>query len=309
MRDEGDRLLEAIEEAIAIAKNSGAQLQVSHLKAQNKRNWDKQGKALAMLQTARDSGIETHVDRYPYLAFSTGLTSLFPLWCRDGGTEKFLDRLRDTSQLNRIREDVERKVEGLSSWEAVMITSVALEDDRPYQGKTIQQIAGAERVDPFEFTLHLMLKEEGRVGMVGFGMDEAGTEKVFSWPYTMIASDAGAYSPARSTSRPHPRAYGTFPRAIAHYQRERKLMSLPEMIRRMTSLPAVKLGLSDRGVIAVGKGADVVLFDYAKIQDCATYVDPHQFPIGIPWVLVNGVPVVALDRQTEALPGRVLRSV
>jgi N-acyl-D-amino-acid deacylase len=189
-----------------------------------------------------------------------------------------------------------------------MITSVALEEDRRYQGKTILQISEMEGVDPFEFTFRLLLKEETRVEMVGFGMDESGTEEVFSWPYTMIASDAGAYSPGRSTSRPHPRAYGTFPRAIAHYQRERKLMSLEEMVRRITSLPAAKLGLSDRGVLGYRKAADIVLFDYARIKDRATYVEPHQFPVGIPWVLVNGVPVVESDLQTEALPGRVLRS-
>lgn len=309
MRDEGDRLLEAIEEAITIARNSGARLQISHLKAQNKRNWRKSAKALAMLQSARDAGMDVHADRYPYLAFSTGLSSLFPLWCRDGGTEKFLDRLRDASQLGRIREEVERKVEGLSSWDAVMITSVALEEDRPYQGKTILQIAGSERIDPFEFTLRLMLKEEARVEMVGFGMDEEGTEAIYRWPYTMVASDAGAYSPDRSASRPHPRAYGTFPRAIAHYQRERNLMTLPEMIRRMTSLPASKLGLADRGVLEAGKAADIVLFDYGKIEDRATYFEPHRFPAGIPWVLVNGVVVVENDRQTDSLPGTVLRSV
>ncbi len=309
MRDEGDRLLEAIEEAITIAGNSGARLQISHLKAQNKRNWGKSAKALEMLQSARDKGMDVHADRYPYLAFSTGLSSLFPLWCRDGGTEKFLGRLRDASQRERIREEVERKVEGLSSWDAVMITSVALEEDRPYQGKTILRIAEAERADPFEFTLQFMLKEEARVEMVGFGMDEAGTEAIYRWPYTMVASDAGEYSPDRSVSRPHPRAYGTFPRAIAHYQRARNLMSLPEMIRRMTSLPAAKLGLSDRGVLETGKAADIVLFDYEKVEDRATYLEPHRFPVGIPWVLVNGVVVVESDRQTDAVPGAVLRSV
>ncbi len=309
MRNEADQLIEAIEEAIAVARNSGARLQVSHLKAQNQRNWGKQNKVLEMLQGARDKGIDVHADRYPYLAFSTGLSSLFPLWCREGGNGKFLGRLQDRSLLGRIREDVERKVEGLSSWGAVLITSVALEEDRAYQGKTIEQIARSQEVDPFEFTTQLMLKEEARVGMVGFGMDEAGTEDVFRWPHTMIASDAGAYSPSRSKGMPHPRAYGTFPRAIAHYQRERKLMSLNEMVRRMTSLPASKLGLTDRGVIAAGTWADIVLFDYAAIQDRATYVAPHQFPAGIPYVLVNGVPVVEKDRQTEALPGHVLRSV
>ncbi len=309
MRDEGDRLLEAIEESVTIARNSGARLQISHLKAQNKRNWGKSEKALAMLQAARDSGMDVHADRYPYLAFSTGLSSLFPIWCRDGGTEKFLGRLRDSSQTARIREGVEEKVNGLGSWDAVMITRVALEEDRWCQGKTVRQIAETEKADPFEFTLQLLVKEEARVEMVGFGMDEAGTEAVYRWPYTMVASDAGAYSPERSTSRPHPRAYGTFPRAIAYYQRERALMSLPEMIRRMTSLPAAKLGLAERGVLRVGNAADIVLFDYDRIQDRATYLEPHQFPVGIPWVLVNGVPVVEQDRQTDSLPGMVLRSV
>ena len=157
------------------------------------------------------------------------------------------------------------------------------------------------------FDVELLLSEEANVGMVGFGMDEAGTEMVLKWRNTMVSSDAGAYAPD-SPSRPHPRAYGTFPRAIAYYQRERKLMTLPEMIRKMTSLPAQKLGLHDRGTLKVGAWADIVVFDYQNIRDRATFVDPHQFPDGIPYVLVNGVPVVDGNIQTSALPGMVIRS-
>jgi N-acyl-D-amino-acid deacylase len=307
LRNEADSGLEALAEAIAIARNSGARLQVSHLKAQNKRNWAKQARALEMLEEAIASGIEVHADRYPYIAFSTGLSSLFPLWCREGGVERFLARLRDPSQLPRIKEDVQSKVDGLSSWDAVMITAVYSEEHRRYQGKTVQKIAAEEHVDSFEFTVDLLVKESGRCEMVGFGMDEAGTEMVLAWRNTMVCSDAGAYSP-RSNSRPHPRAYGSFPRAIALYQRQRKIVSLPEMVRKMTSLPAQKLGLADRGVIEEGKSADLVLFDYEKIEDRATYLEPHQFPTGIPYVFVNGIAVVDRGTQTTALPGAVLKS-
>jgi N-acyl-D-amino-acid deacylase len=309
MRNEGDTVLEAVDEAIRIARDSGARLQVSHLKAQNPRNWNKQGEALKRLDDAIAAGIDVHADRYPYVAFATDLTSLFPLWSRDGGTEKFLARLSDRDSLARMRKDVERKVEGLGSWETVLISSVNGEDNKRFQGKTVARIALEEQVDPFTATVRLLVQEQARVGMVGFGMDEAGTEMVLAWKNTMVASDGGAYSPSRPSTQPHPRCYGTFPRAIGHYQRQRKITSLPEMIRKMTSMPAHKLGLADRGVISAGKAADIVLFDYATINDRATFVEPHQFPEGIPFVIVNGIPVVDGGRQSDALPGKVLRSV
>jgi N-acyl-D-amino-acid deacylase len=308
MRNEADQLLEAMQEAITIARDAGARLQVSHLKAQNKRNWSKGERALRLLDEALASGLDVHADRYPYIAFSTGLSALFPLWVREGGTERFLGRLREPNTRARAREDVEKKVGGLGSWDSVLISSVDQENHKKYQGKTAAQIATEEGTDPFDVVTDLILTENARPGMVGFGMDEPGTELILSWKNTMVASDGAAYSPSRPTSQPHPRSYGTFPRAIAHYQRERKILSLPEMIRRMTSLPASKLGLKDRGVLAVGKAADIVVFDYANVQDRATYIAPHAFPAGIPYVLVNGVPVVDNNVQTEALPGRVLRS-
>ncbi len=307
MRNEDNRVLEAIKEAIDIARASGARLQISHLKAQNKANWPKQEMALRMLDEALAEGLDVHVDRYPYIAFNTGLTNLFPLWARDGGTEKFLERLKDPSLVARLRADVQRKVDGLGSWDSVLLSSVKVEGDKKYQGKTIEQIIHEESVDPYEFVVALQLRGKADVGMVGFGMDEAGTEMVLAWKNAMVASDAGPHFPGDG-SWPHPRSYGTFPRAIAHYQRERKITTLPDMIRKMTSLPAEKLGLKTRGTIALHMAADLVLFDYATINDRSVFTDPHQFPEGIPFVIVNGVVVVDNGTATTAKPGVVMRA-
>ncbi|MBI2429099.1 MAG: D-aminoacylase [Ignavibacteriales bacterium] len=307
MRNEDNTLLEAIDEAIRICRHSGARLQVSHLKASYKVNWYKQEIALKMLDDAIAEGIEVHADRYPYIAYQTGLANLFPLWSRDGGTEQFMNRLKDRTIVEKIKPDTLRKINGLGSWDSVMITSTKLEEHKDYIGKTIQQITTALTVDPFEFSVDLMIKENGSVGMVGFGMDEAGTEMCLRWKNTIVASDGGAYSPA-SKSNPHPRTYGTFPRAIAYYQKERNVCSLPEMIRKMTSMPAEKIGLRDRGTLEVGKAADVVIFDYNTIKDAATFLNPHQFTIGMPYVIVNGVLAVDANAITGKLPGKVLRS-
>ena len=307
MRNEDNRVLEAIQEAIAIARTSRSHLQVSHLKAQNKSNWPKQEVALRMLDDALASGLKVHTDRYPYVAFNTGLTNLFPLWARDGGTEKFLDRLKDPALAERLRTEVQRKVDGLGSWDSVLISSVRNDENKKFQGKTIQTISVEETVDPYEFTVALQLRENANVGMVGFGMDEAGTEMVLAWKNAMVASDAGPRSPDDG-SWPHPRAYGTFPRAIAHYQRERKVTSLPDMIRKMTALPAEVLGLNDRGALIKGKAADIVLFDYARIADKSLFTDPHHFPDGIPYVIINGTVVVDNGAQNTEKPGKVLRS-
>jgi N-acyl-D-amino-acid deacylase len=310
MRNEDDTLLEAIDEAITICRNANASLQISHLKASHKINWGKQGRAIEMMEKAIADGMNVHADRYPYIAYNTGMSNFFPLWSRDGGTEKFMLRLRDKSLTGKIRKEVLERIDGLGSWDSVLISWTKSTANKIYQGKTVQQIATEKNVDPFEFVVELLLQENEQVGIVGFGMDEAGTEMVLAWRNTIVASDAGSSAPwgPGSRSRPHPRAYGTFPRAIAHYQRERKITTLPDMIRKMTSLPAWKLGLGDRGIIAEGKAADIVIFDYEKIQDRATFLDPHQFPIGIPYVVINGVPVIDNGVQTGALPGKVLRS-
>ncbi|MEE9288780.1 MAG: D-aminoacylase [Bacteroidota bacterium] len=311
MRDEGDRLLEAIDEAIDVARRAKARLQISHLKAQGKSNWDKVDEALNRLDDAAGEGLDIHADRYPYVAYNTGLSSLFPIWCREGGRERFFGRLRDSTLRRKIRSEVEAKVQSLAGgWDGVLISFVLSDSNKVYQGKTVKQISEESDVDAFEFCRQILIAEDGRVNMVGFGMDEEGTEKVLAHPRVMVSSDAGSSATygKLSQSRPHPRSYGTFPRAIARFVREKKLVTLPEMIRKMTLMPAEKIGLKDRGKIEVGRVADIVIFDYNAIEDRATFLDPHQYAVGIPHVMVNGVHVMKDGQHTGALPGRVLRS-
>jgi N-acyl-D-amino-acid deacylase len=310
MRNEDDKVLEAVDEAIYIARKSAASLQLAHLKASGKRNWTKVDAILEKVDSAASDGIDIHADRYPYIAYFTGLSALFPLWSRDGGTKKFLERLQEDKVLPQIRQGVEEKISRLGSWDAVMISYTHSDPNKVYQGKTLKQISEEESVDPFAFCCKLLIAEENRVLMVGFGMDEEGTERIIAHRLTMISSDAGSEAPYGKSAqgRPHPRAYGTFPRAIAMYVRERKIVTLPTMIKKMTSMPALKLGLRDRGILAPNNWADIVVFDFEKIQDKATFVDPHQYPIGIPYVLVNGIPVIMKGEHTGALAGRILRS-
>ncbi|MBM4176528.1 MAG: D-aminoacylase [Ignavibacteria bacterium] len=309
IRNEDNTVLEAIDEAIEIAKKSNSRLLISHLKVSGKSNWYKADAALEKIDKAIEEGLEVHADRYTYVAYHTNLSSLFPLWSRDGGTEKFLERLKDSSITNKIKEYVEKKVDNLDGdWNGVLISSVGKEEFKPYQGKTIKQISEDFGVDYFDGAVKVLLDAENQVMMMGFGMEEKSTEKILAHPRVMISSDAGSHAPypPMNKSIAHPRAYGTFPRAIAKYVRERKICSLEEMIKKMTSMPADKLRFKDRGRLEVGKIADVVIFDYEKIQDKATFTEPHQYPDGIPYVIVNGEIVINNGEHTGAMPGQVI---
>jgi N-acyl-D-amino-acid deacylase len=310
IRNEDMKLLEAIDEAIDIARRSGARLQISHLKASGKRNWWKLDRALEKIEKAVSEGVEIHCDRYPYTAYNTRLASLFPIWSREGGNLKFIKRLKDKKLLGKIRDEVEKKINMLGSWDAVMISFTSSEKNKKYQGMTIKQIAEELNMEPFDVCRKLIIEENNDVNMVGFGMSDENTDKVISYPRTIISSDGGSFAPygILSRSNPHPRTYGTFPRAIARYVRERKLVPLPEMIKKMTLMPAEKLGLKDRGKIAKGMFADIVIFDFDKIEDRATYTEPHRYPVGINYVIVNGVIVIENGRHTGAFPGMILRS-
>ncbi len=311
IRNEDNYVLEAIDEAIEIARKSNSRLQISHLKVSGKSNWDKVNQVIEKIDKAFNDGLEIHADRYTYVAYHTNLSSLFPLWIRDGGTEKFLQRLKDTSLQNQIREFVEKKVLNLDgNWNGVLISSIGKDEYKHYQGKTIQQLSEEFGMDGYETSVKVLLDAENQVMMMGFGMEEKSTEKILAHPLVMISSDAGSHAPYPPMNREiaHPRAYGTFPRAIAKYVRERKICSLEEMIKKMTSMPADKLGLNERGRIAENKIADVVIFDFNKIQDKATFTEPHQYPDGIPYVIVNGQLVISNYDHTGAMPGKVLRS-
>ena len=310
IRNEDNTVLEAIDEAIRIAKESSSRLLISHLKVSGKSNWHKAEAVLEKIDNAIKDGLEVHADRYTYVAYHTELSALFPLWARDGGTEKFIERLNDRELLKKMREHSEKKVSNLDGeWNGVLISSVGNQDFKDYQGQTIKRIADESGQDYFDTAVKIILDSKNRVMMVGFGMEESSTEKILAHPRVMISSDAGSHAPypPMNKSIAHPRAYGTFPRAIAKYVQERKICSLEEMIKKMTSMPADKLGYGERGRLAVGKAADVVVFNYDAIQDKATFTAPHQYPEGIPYVIVNGELVINNDKHTGAMPGKVLR--
>ncbi len=311
MRNEDNYVLEAIEEAIRIAKESGSRLQISHLKVQGKTNWDKADEALALIDKAINDGLEVHADRYTYVAYNTGLANFFPLWSRDGGTEKFLERLKDKSLKDSLKNYAEKKVSNLDGdFNGILISGIGKDEYKFYQGKTIKQIGDENGMDYFDTMVKVLLDADNRVSIVGFGMEEKSTEKILAHPRVMIASDAGSHAPypPMNRSNAHPRAYGTFPRAIAKYVRERKICSLEEMIKKMTSMPADKLQFNSKGRLQEGKDADLVLFDYNKIQDKATFMNSAQYPQGIPFVLVNGQVVISEGEHTGAMPGKIIKS-
>lgn len=311
IRNEDNFVIEAIDEAIEIALKSNSRLQISHLKVSGKSNWNKVEQVIEKIDKAINSGLDLHADRYTYVAYHTNLSSLFPLWARDGGTEKFLERLKDKNLEKKIREYVELKVSNLDGdWNGVLISSVGKDEFKHYQGKTIQQLSNDFGMDGYDTSVKVILDNENQVMMMGFGMEEKSTEKILAHPNVMISSDAGSHAPYPPMNREiaHPRAYGTFPRAIAKYVRERKICSLEEMIKKMTSMPADKLGIKFRGKIKKGYFADIVIFDFDKIQDKATFTEPHQYPDGIPYVIVNGEMVIANSAHTGAMPGKVIRS-
>jgi N-acyl-D-amino-acid deacylase len=311
MRNEDDRVLEAVEESIAIAERAGVGLHISHLKCQGKRNWGKLDAIFAAIEAAEVRGITVTLDRYPYIAYSTTLANLMPLWSREGGTEAFLKRLQSEDDWPRIRAAMEEKVALLGSWDAVMVSSVALEKNRPLQGRTIEQIVKERGEDPFLFTRALLIEESNRVGMVGFGMDEETTARVLAHPKCMPASDGSALATEGelSAGSPHPRSYGTFARILGEYVREDRVMPLEEAIRKMTSLPAERFGLGQRGRLAEGFFADIAVFDASRVRDRATFGEPHQYAEGFEAVLVNGAVVLEGGKRTDALPGKVIRRV
>ncbi len=309
MRNEDDRVLEAVEEAIAIAERAGVGLHISHLKCQGQRNWGKLDAIFDVIEKAEERGVRITLDRYPYIAYSTTLANLMPLWSREGGTEAFLKRLRNEDDWPRIRAAMEEKVALLGSWDSVMISSVALEKNKPLQGKTVSEIVKERGEDPFLYTRALLIEENNQVGMVGFGMEEKTTARVLAHPKCMPASDGSALATEGelSSGSPHPRSYGTFARILGKYVREDRVMPLEEAVRKMTSLPAERFSLARRGRLAEGFFADIAVFDAGKVRDRATFAEPHQYAEGFDFVLVNGSVVLEDGKRTDALPGKGIR--
>ncbi len=309
MRNEDDRLIEAVEEAIHIARKAEIPLEISHFKASGKRNWDKTSQALAIIEKANAEGMDITLDRYPYIAYQTTLRNLFPTRFRDGGTDAFVKRLQTPALLTRLKRAALAKIDMLGDWSAVMITRVSKEEHQVHIGKRVSEIVAESKEDPFEFVRQLLINENGSVGMVGFGMSEEEIKSVLTHPLVMIASDGGAaatYGPL-SEITPHPRYYGTFPRVLGKYCRDNHFFDLPTAVHKMTGMPAQRLGLKDRGKVDVGLAADLVVFNPDTVNDRADFMNPHQYAQGIDYVLVNGAVVIDQGEHMGVLAGRVLQ--
>ena len=309
MRNEDDRLLEAIDEAIAVARGARCPLQISHLKTQGPRNWGKLDTVFARIGAARKAGLDVAFDRYPYVAYQTGLTNLFPVWSRDGGIDGFLARLDDSATAGRVRAETLAKIELLGGWDNVMVTSVRDSTDKPAEGQRLGHYAASVGSDPYQLAGALLRRSHGNVGMVGFAMSEENLDRILAHPLGMVCSDGGSFAVDGPTHHgsPHPRGLGTFPRVLGRYVRERKALTLPQAIHKMSGYPAQRVRLADRGRLEPRFAADVVVFDPATVADRATFEQPFQYPVGISAVIVNGAIALQQGERRGSGQGKALR--
>jgi len=307
IRGEADTLLTAIAEAIQIGRESGAAVQISHFKVAGRKNWGMLDRALALIDEARAEGLDVTADLYPYLAGSTALSAVLPQWAHEGGKEAVAKRLADPG----FREEmtVSMQSEGFAKdmeWDKVLISLAPGKAE--YQGRYVAELAWEQGKSPHEWIFDALLETGLRAAMVTFMMSEENRLRELRHPAMMIGTDGMGYALTGSMSKglPHPRNYGTFPRILGHYVREEKVLSIEEAVWKMTGFPAQKLGLRDQGLVNKGLWADLTLFDPKRVADKATYVSPHQYPEGIPHVLVRGVFVVRDGVHTGARPTGVL---
>ncbi|MBI5301427.1 MAG: D-aminoacylase [Chloroflexi bacterium] len=313
IRNEGDRLLEAVDEALTIGERAGIPVQLSHHKAAGKRNWGKVNESLARIAHARERGVVACADQYPYIASSTGLSTVIPDWAHEGGAEKMVVRLREATTRARIADEVRVARPGWenpavdSGWHNIII--VGARSDRALQGKSVWQIAEMWSKDPVETACDLLIANQGTVQVVIFSMNEDDVRTVMKTPWVFIGSDSTARAPQGPLSEVqcHPRTYGTFPRVLAQYVRQAKVLTWEQAIAKMTNAPAQMLGLDRRGQLCEGFFADVVVFDPATIVDTASFTEPHQFPLGMDYVFVNGTLTIDHGTHTDARAGQVLR--
>jgi N-acyl-D-amino-acid deacylase len=313
IRGESSMLLDSIAEAVRIGAEAGVGVQVSHVKASGRENWPKIDAALRMIEDARGGGVDVLGDVYPYNAGSTKLDNLMPAWAHDGGLAKLLERLADRVTRRRIAEEC--LIDG-ERWRTVSQGGIGFDQifiascrRRELEGLSLAQLARQSGLVPADALMNLLLEQKCTVGMVSFSQSLENVAKVLAHPNLMIGSDSIPLFAGEGDKpgKPHPRTYGTFPRVLGEYGRERKLVSLETAVHKMTGMPAARLRLKDRGVLREGFAADVTVFDPATVRDESTYADPHRYPTGIPYVIVNGTVVVDDGRFTAAGTGRILR--
>lgn len=317
IRGEGKDLIEAIDEAIAVGEKGGLPVEIYHLKAAYQPGWGTlMKKAGERIDAARARGVDVAADMYLYTAGGTGLSAVVPAWASEGGNEKLMERLRDPATRTRLKSEIKTGspgwwniVEAAGGWENVVLVFVGNKDNERFLNKSVAQIAKEWNKDPADAAFDLLLQGTGRVSALYYMMSEADIETAIKYPWISFGSDAAASATLvdpNTAGLGHPRGYGNFPRVIAKYVREKKILTLPEAIRKMTSWPATRLRIPSRGLIREGLWADVVIFDYDKIQDNATYEFPFRTPTGIDFVLVNGQIAIEKGKHTGVKAGKVI---
>lgn len=306
-RSEADTILESMQEVIAIGRSSGVRVHFSHFKVCGRKNWHLIDKVITLLENAKAEGIRVSFDQYPYVAGSTMLGVILPPWVHDGGTDKLIKRLEDAQLRKKMIHDIEHGIAGWDNFidfaglDQIYVTSVKTAANQDLIGKNLVEIGLIRNKDPYEATFDLLHDEQNAVGMVDFYGKEEHVITFMKRPEQNVCTDG------LLGGKPHPRVYGAFPRVLGKYVREEKALSLEEAIRKMSGKPAEVFGLKERGTLAVGKYADMVIFDPQTIIDKGTFVDPIQHPDGIQYVLVNGHIVIDRGNQVEVKAGRVLR--
>jgi N-acyl-D-aspartate/D-glutamate deacylase len=308
MRNEGDKVADAIRESIQIGEQAGLPVEISHFKISNKKLWGQTPMTLGLVRDARARGLVVTVDQYAYTASSTSLDSRLPAWLRAGGLDEAKKRLADKATREKAIADTKDSLKrsGFKDYSFAVVASYG--PDKSFNGKSIAEITKTVRKKSdvtSQIEQMLEMYEAGGAGMIYHGMDEGDVKRIMQEPFTMIASDSGVRQVDESV--PHPRGYGNNARVLGRYVRELKLITLEDAIRKMTSLPAQTFGFRDRGLIREGFAADFVIFDENTIADQATFDKPHQFPAGISYVIVNGETVLGNGQMTEARPGVALR--
>ncbi|HVM38867.1 MAG TPA: D-aminoacylase [Sphingomicrobium sp.] len=315
IRDEGPRLLEAIDELIEISEKSGAPAEIYHFKQSGRANWHKIDAAIARVEAARARGLRITADMYTYPASSTGFDAAFPLWIQEGGTEQWVARLKDRRLRARALAEMRRADASentklvVEEPDKVLLVGFKTERLKALTGRSLAEVARERGKSPEETAAELVVEDGTRVQVVYFGMSEENVARAVTLPWMSFGSDAGAQAPEGVflKSSTHPRAYGNFARLLGKYVREEKRVPLAEAVRRLTSLPAANLGIADRGSLRPGFFADIAIFDPATIADKATFARPQQYAVGVRHVLVNGVAVVRDGEHSGATPGRFVR--
>lgn len=313
-RSESDKIFDSLEEVFAISQRAGISTTIWHLKAAYPENFGKMPEVLTRIQQARDRGIDVAASVYPYTRASNALIACFPSWVAEGGTEKMLARLRNPADRARARKDMEANTwenewMGSGGPKGVMLVQVINPELKKYEGMNFEEIGRTMGEDPKDAAMDIVIADRGRSNVVISIMDGADVRATVSNPLVTFGSDSEAQAEdgPLSTTKAHPRSFGTFARVLAEYVRNQHAMSLEEAVRKMTSLAASRVGIMDRGILRPGMMADITVFDPATIQDKATYNDPLRYSVGVKYVFVNGRPVVLDGKITDERPGRPLR--